>query len=161
MSQLFSPIALSSPQGPLHLANRIVIAPMCQYACDLDGKANDWHLMHWGNLLNSGAGLLIIAEGITSAGRPNRPLNSGTRIGRAFVLYAALPVLSSYVAIIFKSHVQKDEEEPAKASSTRARVTNDEDEEVDEKMGMNSNEVSIPFKLSFNTLLIKNIINKL
>ena len=36
-----------------------------------------------------------------------------------------------------------------------------EDEEVDEKMGMNSNEVSIPFKLSFNTLLIKNIINKL
>ena len=70
MSQLFSPIALSSPQGPLHLANRIVIAPMCQYACDLDGKANDWHLMHWGNLLNSGAGLLMIeATAVTAQGR--------------------------------------------------------------------------------------------
>ena len=36
-----------------------------------------------------------------------------------------------------------------------------EDEEVDEKMGMNSNEVSIPFKISFNSLLMKKIINKL
>jgi hypothetical protein len=32
---------------------------------------------------------------------------------------------------------------------------------VDESMGMKSNEISIPFKLSFNSLLIKNIINKL
>jgi hypothetical protein len=36
-----------------------------------------------------------------------------------------------------------------------------EDEIVDENMGMKSNEVSIPFKLSFNSLLMKNIINKL
>ena len=43
---------------------------MCQYACDLDGKANDWHLMHWGNLLNSGAGLLMIeATAVTAQGR--------------------------------------------------------------------------------------------
>ena len=74
MSQLFSPIALSSPQGPLHLPNRIVIAPMCQYACDLDGKANDWHLMHWGNLLNSGAGLLMIEA--TAVDRKSTRLNS-------------------------------------------------------------------------------------
>jgi hypothetical protein len=36
-----------------------------------------------------------------------------------------------------------------------------EDQIVDENMGMKTNEVSIPFKLSFNSLLIKNIINKL
>lgn len=36
-----------------------------------------------------------------------------------------------------------------------------EDQIVDENMGMKSSEVSIPFKISFNTLLIKNIINKL
>jgi hypothetical protein len=36
-----------------------------------------------------------------------------------------------------------------------------EDEIVDENMGMKSKEISIPFKLSFNSLLMKNIINKL
>jgi hypothetical protein len=36
-----------------------------------------------------------------------------------------------------------------------------EDGEIDENLGMKSNEVSIPFKLSFNSLLMKNIINKL
>jgi hypothetical protein len=36
-----------------------------------------------------------------------------------------------------------------------------ENELVDEKLGMNSNEISIPFKMAFNSLLIKKIINKL
>lgn len=36
-----------------------------------------------------------------------------------------------------------------------------EDDTVDEKMGMKSSEVSIPFKVSFNSLRMKNIINKL
>lgn len=36
-----------------------------------------------------------------------------------------------------------------------------EDEIVDENMGMKSKEISIPFKISFNSLLMKNIINKL
>jgi hypothetical protein len=36
-----------------------------------------------------------------------------------------------------------------------------EDDVVDENMGMKSNEISIPFKMSFNSLLMKNIINKL
>jgi hypothetical protein len=35
-----------------------------------------------------------------------------------------------------------------------------ENEEVDEKLGPQSNELSIPFKLAFNTLLNKKIINK-
>lgn len=36
-----------------------------------------------------------------------------------------------------------------------------ESELVDENMGMKSNEVSIPFKISFNSLLVKKLINKL
>jgi hypothetical protein len=36
-----------------------------------------------------------------------------------------------------------------------------ENEVVDENMGFKTNEVTIPFKISFNTLLMKKIINKL
>jgi hypothetical protein len=36
-----------------------------------------------------------------------------------------------------------------------------EDEIVDENLGMKSNEVSIPFKIAFNSLWVKKIINKL
>ena len=69
MSQLFSPFKLPSPRGGLTLANRIVIAPMCQYKA-VDGAATDWHLAHWTSLLNSGAGLLTIeATAVTSQGR--------------------------------------------------------------------------------------------
>ena len=69
MSLLFSSFTLSSPKGPLTLPNRIVIAPMCQYSA-VNGEAQDWHLMHWGNLLNGGAGLFIIeATGVTPEGR--------------------------------------------------------------------------------------------
>ena len=65
MSPLFSPYAL----GPLALANRIVIAPMCQYSCE-DGIAGDWHLIHLGQLALSGAGMLIIeATAVTREGR--------------------------------------------------------------------------------------------
>jgi len=69
MSLLFSSYTLNSPRGPLELANRIVVAPMCQYSA-INGEATDWHLMHWGNLLNSGASLFIIeATGVTAEGR--------------------------------------------------------------------------------------------
>ena len=54
-SALFSPIRLAG----LELANRIVVAPMCQYSAD-DGCANDWHLMHLGMLANSGAALVVV-----------------------------------------------------------------------------------------------------
>jgi hypothetical protein len=36
-----------------------------------------------------------------------------------------------------------------------------ENETIDEKLGMNSSEASLPFKIAFNTLLFKKIINKL
>ena len=69
MSLLFSPLTFQPPQGPLTLANRIVIAPMCQYSAE-QGRATDWHLMHWGQLLNSGAGMLTLeATAISAEGR--------------------------------------------------------------------------------------------
>ncbi len=69
MSLLFTPFHLASPQGGLTLPNRIVVAPMCQYAA-VEGQATDWHLMHWGNLLNSGAGLFTIeATAVVPEGR--------------------------------------------------------------------------------------------
>ena len=36
-----------------------------------------------------------------------------------------------------------------------------EENEVDENLGLKTNEVSIPFKIAFNTLLMKKIINKI
>lgn len=64
-SALFSPYSL----GDLHLANRIVIPPMCQYSADR-GNATDWHRIHLGNLALSGAGLLIIeATAVEAIGR--------------------------------------------------------------------------------------------
>lgn len=69
MSLLFSPFHLPSPRGGLTLPNRIVVAPMCQYAA-VEGCATDWHLMHWGNLLNSGAALFTIeATAVVPEGR--------------------------------------------------------------------------------------------
>jgi 2,4-dienoyl-CoA reductase-like NADH-dependent reductase (Old Yellow Enzyme family) len=69
VSLLFSPLTFQPPQGPLTLANRIVIAPMCQYSAE-QGQATDWHLMHWGQLLNSGAGMLTLeATAVSAEGR--------------------------------------------------------------------------------------------
>ncbi len=62
---LFTPLRL----GSLTLANRIVVSPMCQYSA-VDGRANDWHLAHWTQMLQSGAGLVTIeATAVTAQGR--------------------------------------------------------------------------------------------
>jgi len=69
VSLLFSPLQLSAPRGGLALANRIVVAPMCQYAA-VNGAATDWHLAHWTSLLNSGAALFTIeATAVLPEGR--------------------------------------------------------------------------------------------
>jgi 2,4-dienoyl-CoA reductase-like NADH-dependent reductase (Old Yellow Enzyme family) len=70
MSTLFSPLALGPlSAGSLTLENRIVIPPMCQYSAH-DGLAQDWHLMHYGSLAMSGAGLLIMeATAVEPCGR--------------------------------------------------------------------------------------------
>lgn len=55
--------------GSLDLANRIIVPPMCQYSA-VDGNATDWHLLHYGNLSQSGAGLIIIeATAVRPEGR--------------------------------------------------------------------------------------------
>ncbi|HEX4800264.1 MAG TPA: oxidoreductase, partial [Sphingomicrobium sp.] len=45
MSALFTPLEVAG----LKLANRIVIAPMCQYSAE-DGCMSDWHVIHLGHL---------------------------------------------------------------------------------------------------------------
>ena len=65
MSKLFEPITL----GRQTLPNRIVIAPMCQYAAK-DGCMTDWHMQHLGSLAQSGAGILTIeATAVLPEGR--------------------------------------------------------------------------------------------
>jgi len=65
MSILFSPQKLDD----LTLPNRIVIPPMCQYSAK-DGKAAEWHLLHYGQLACSGAGLLLVeATAVAPQGR--------------------------------------------------------------------------------------------
>ena len=62
---LFSPFSVHD----LELANRIVIAPMCQYSA-VDGCMTDWHLIHLGQLALSGAALLTIeATAVVPEGR--------------------------------------------------------------------------------------------
>src|ERR1700728_4790406 len=64
-SSLFQPFHMRG----LDFANRIVIAPMCQYSAQ-DGCMNDWHLIHLGQLAISGAALLTIeATAVTPDGR--------------------------------------------------------------------------------------------
>lgn len=62
---LFTPLRVRN----LELANRIVIAPMCQYSAD-HGRMSDWHLIHLGHLALSGAALLTIeATAVLAEGR--------------------------------------------------------------------------------------------
>jgi 2,4-dienoyl-CoA reductase-like NADH-dependent reductase (Old Yellow Enzyme family) len=69
MSKLFSSFHLPAPDGGITLENRMIVAPMCQYAAT-DGLANDWHLTHWTNLFNSGAAAFIIeATAVMPSGR--------------------------------------------------------------------------------------------
>ena len=63
---LFDPARLRG----LALANRVVVSPMCQYSA-VDGCATDWHLVHWGQMLMSGAGMFTIeATAVTAEGLP-------------------------------------------------------------------------------------------
>lgn len=56
--------------GRLKLANKIVIAPMCQYSANDDGEISFWHQQQWANYALSGAGLTIIeATAVQPEGR--------------------------------------------------------------------------------------------
>ena len=62
---LFEPLRLRS----LLLANRIAVAPMCQYSA-VDGVPQSWHIQHLGSLASSGPGLLMVeATGVEAIGR--------------------------------------------------------------------------------------------
>ncbi|SCX89839.1 NADH:flavin oxidoreductase/NADH oxidase [Microvirga guangxiensis] len=64
-AKLFTPFHV----GKLNLANRIVIAPMCQYSAE-NGCMTDWHTIHLGQLALSGAALLTIeATAVVPEGR--------------------------------------------------------------------------------------------
>ena len=60
-AKLFTPIRV----GDVELANRIVIAPMCQYSA-VDGRMTDWHVIHLGHLALSGAALLTMTLSFTA-----------------------------------------------------------------------------------------------
>lgn len=65
MPHLFNPIQF----GPLQLENRIIIAPMCMYSAE-HGLVQPWHWQHYGNLSQSGAGMLIVeASAVAPEGR--------------------------------------------------------------------------------------------
>lgn len=53
----------------VHIRNRIVVSPMCQYS-SLNGFANDWHLVHLGSRATGGAGLVFTeATAVSPEGR--------------------------------------------------------------------------------------------
>ena len=54
MSLLFSPLRI----GTLELPNRIVLSPMCQYTA-VDGYANNYHLIHYGQFALAKVGVII------------------------------------------------------------------------------------------------------
>jgi 2,4-dienoyl-CoA reductase-like NADH-dependent reductase (Old Yellow Enzyme family) len=65
MSKLFSPFSLRG----VSLPNRIVMSPMCMYACQ-DGVATDWQMVHLGSRAAGGVGLVIAeATGVSAVGR--------------------------------------------------------------------------------------------
>ncbi|MEC0228129.1 NADH:flavin oxidoreductase/NADH oxidase [Paenibacillus alba] len=54
---LFTPYDLKG----LHIKNRIVMAPMCQYSVtEKDGKPNEWHYVHYLSRAIGGTGLIIM-----------------------------------------------------------------------------------------------------
>jgi 2,4-dienoyl-CoA reductase-like NADH-dependent reductase (Old Yellow Enzyme family) len=67
---LFTPLTLRGTT----LANRIVMAPMCQYSASPDGPEigapNDWHIQHYGSRALGRPGLIIVeATGVSPEGR--------------------------------------------------------------------------------------------
>lgn len=66
MATLFDPLAI----GPVTLDNRIMLSPMCQYSCDDDGVATDWHMSHLLQMAVGGMGLVMAeATHVSAQGR--------------------------------------------------------------------------------------------
>ncbi|KGE71273.1 oxidoreductase [Spirochaeta lutea] len=67
MPTLFEPVSL----GTMKLRNRVIMAPMCMYSCpEKDGKAGDFHVMHYAARSYGGVGLVLLeATGVHPQGR--------------------------------------------------------------------------------------------
>lgn len=67
MATLFTPIKLRT----LTLRNRVTMSPMCTYSvATTDGRASDWHLVHYGARAAGGVGLVIVeATAVEARGR--------------------------------------------------------------------------------------------
>lgn len=66
---LFEPLTL----GALTLRNRIMMSPMSQRAAGEDGRAGDWHLVHYGSRALGGCGLVMIEDtAVAALGRTGR-----------------------------------------------------------------------------------------
>ncbi|MDF2540678.1 MAG: NADH:flavin oxidoreductase/NADH oxidase [Herbinix sp.] len=66
MSKLFTEFQIKN----LQVKNRIVMAPMCMYSADLEGYANDFHMIHYATRAVGGVGLIILeATGVENRGR--------------------------------------------------------------------------------------------
>lgn len=65
MSALFQPLALRG----LQISNRVIVSPMCQYSA-IDGTAQPWHTVHYGQLALASAGMLMLeATAVEDIGR--------------------------------------------------------------------------------------------
>jgi 2,4-dienoyl-CoA reductase-like NADH-dependent reductase (Old Yellow Enzyme family) len=65
VSLLFEPLTLRGTT----FRNRVFVSPMCQYS-SVDGRPNDWHLVHLGSFARGGAGLVLTeATAVTPEGR--------------------------------------------------------------------------------------------
>jgi 2,4-dienoyl-CoA reductase-like NADH-dependent reductase (Old Yellow Enzyme family) len=66
MPHLFDAVTLRG----LTLRNRIMMSPMCQYVAESDGRATDWHMVHYGSRAVGGVGLVMIeATAVEPRGR--------------------------------------------------------------------------------------------
>ncbi|WP_290815989.1 NADH:flavin oxidoreductase/NADH oxidase [Halovivax sp.] len=66
MTELFSTLSLRDVDVP----NRLAVSPMCQYSCDPDGLATEWHRVHLGSRAVGGAGLVLTeATAVEARGR--------------------------------------------------------------------------------------------
>ena len=65
MSRLLEPLILRGTT----IRNRAWVSPMCMYS-SVDGRPNDWHLVHLGSFARGGAGLVLTeATAVTPEGR--------------------------------------------------------------------------------------------
>lgn len=63
--KLFTPLKLRG----LHIQNRILLSPLCQYSAQ-DGHLTDWHLTHLGGIIQRGPGLAFVeATAVQPEGR--------------------------------------------------------------------------------------------